>query len=365
MPAPLSTGTLLSSALLLMAMSAGYAQDSGSDRGLMLKVSVDTVRKSRVNHLVVGTGTVAAWREMPISPEANGLAIVEIRADEGDRVEKGQVLVRLNQSLLLAQIDQNIAAIAEAEASLANAIADEKRAHSVSSGVMSQQTIEQREMLVKTNTARLATAKAILDGTKAKLAQTEITAPTDAIVAVRSATLGQVVQSGTELFRLIQNGRIEVNALVPEADVFKVRPQQSGRIVDAIGRVWNASVRLVAPVIDERTRLGMVRLALSEHTDLKPGMFVRIEIETGGTTTLTVPLNALVWRDGKPAVFVVAEDTAILRQITVRRMTSAVAEVEHGLAVGDRIVVQGAGLLNDGEKVRAEVASVQPLKTTP
>lgn len=358
-------GTLLSSAFLLMTMSAARAQEAGMDRGLPFKVAVDTVRQSQINNMVVGTGTVAAWREMPIGPEASGLAIVDIRADEGDRVEKGQVLARLNRSLLLAQIEQNTAAIAEAEASLVNAVSDEKRAHSVSTGVISQQAIEQRETLVKTSRAKLATARARLEETQALLAQTDILAPADAIVATRSASLGQVVQAGTELFRLIQEGRLEVNALVPEADVFRIVPGQHARVVDAAGRVWNASVRLVAPVIDEKTRLGTVRLALPAETGLRPGMFVRAEIETGGTAALTVPLDALVWRDGRPAVFVVADGVANLKPIAVRRKTSAVVEVLHGLAVGDRIVVEGAGLLNDGEKVRAEVASVQSLKTTP
>jgi HlyD family secretion protein len=368
MPAPIRVGAFLSIvlALIMTCLTTAYAEDRGDDRRLLLTVTVDTVRESRIDSAIVGIGTVAAWREMPISSEANGLAIVEIQADDGDKVEKGQILARLNQSLLLAQIDQNKAAIAEAEAGLANASSDEKRAHTVTGGIISQQTIEQRETLVKTTTAKLASARAILEETKARLAQTEIVAPTNAIVATRSATLGQVVQTGTELFRLIQDGRIEVNALVPETDIFKVLPQQSARIVDPMGRVSHAEVRLVAPVIDARTRLGTVRIALSADTDLKPGMFVRVEIEAGGTAALTIPLKALVWRDGHAAVFTVRDDgTAILRTITLGRKNSSDVEVVQGLAAGERIVVEGAGLLNDGEKVHAEVASAQPLKTTP
>lgn len=260
--APSNVRILLSIACLLIitCLTAANAADNGHDRSLLLTVTVDTVRQSRIDGAVVGTGTVAAWREMPISSEADGLAIVEIRADEGDRVEKGQVLARLNQGLLLAQIEQNKAAVAEAEASLANALSDQKRAYAVTGGVISQQTIEQREMLVKTTTAKLASVRAILEETKARLAQTEIVAPTNAIVATRSATLGQVVQTGTELFRLIQDGRIEVNVLVPEADIFKIFPQQSARIVDPMRRVSHASVRLVAPVVDAKP--GWARCAL-------------------------------------------------------------------------------------------------------
>jgi len=366
--APSNVRILLSIACLLIitCLTAANAADNGHDRSLLLTVTVDTVRQSRIDGAIVGTGTVAAWREMPISSEADGLAIVEIRADEGDRVEKGQVLARLNQGLLLAQIEQNKAAVAEAEASLANALSDQKRAYAVTGGVISQQTIEQREMLVKTTTAKLASVRAILEETKARLAQTEIVAPTNAIVATRSATLGQVVQTGTELFRLIQDGRIEVNVLVPEADIFKIFPQQSARIVDPMRRVSHASVRLVAPVVDAKTRLGTVRVALSADTELKPGMFVRVEIDASGPAALTVPLKALVWRDGKAAVFTVSDNgTAVLRTITAGRKTSSAVEVVQGLAAGERVIVEGAGLLNDGEKVRAEVASAQPLKTTP
>ncbi len=336
------------------------------DRKPQLTVIVDTVRTSQIDGLIIGTGTVAAWREMPISAEANGLAIVELHADEGDHVKSGQILARLNTSVLQAQIEQHTAAIAEADANLANALADQNRAHTVTSGVISQQAIEQREMLVKTAAARLASARAVLEESRARLAQTEIVAPADAIVAARSATLGQVVQTGTDLFRLIQGGLIEVNALVSEADIFRVLTAQPARIVDPIGRVSQGSVRIVSPIVDSKTRLGTVRVSLPADTELKIGMFVRVEIDAGSTEAVTVPIKALVWRDGKAGVFAVREDgTAVLKAITAARKTSSAVEVVDGLVVGERIVVEGAGLLNDGDKVRAAVASVQPLTVTP
>lgn len=361
MLAPTRAAVLLSCSLpLIMAWPSTAASDGAVDRRLLFTVTVDTVRESSIARTVVGTGTVAAWREMPISAEASGLAIVEICADEGDRVKKGQVLARLNRSLLLTQLDQNRAAVTEAEAALANARSDQERAHAVASGVISRQTIEQRETLVKTSAAKLASARALLEETNARLVQTDIVAPENAIVASRSAALGQVVQAGTELFRLIQDERIEVNALVPEADVFKVVPRQPVRIIDPTGHVTQATVRLVAPVVDERTRLGTVRVALPAEARLKPGMFVHVEVDTGSTQALTVPLKALVWRAGKAAVFTVDDEgTAILKAVTAGRTTSSSIEVVEGLTTGERVVVEGAGLLNDGEKVRTEVAIVR------
>jgi HlyD family secretion protein len=353
-------------ALILISTIAARAQEQDFDRKPQITVTVEQVRPSRIEDVIVGTGTVSSWRELPISAEANALAIVELHADEGDEVKKGQVLARLNQTLLLAQIDQNKASVAEAEASLSNTLADQKRAHTVTMGVLSQQAIEQRDLAVKTAAAKLASARAVLEETKARLAQTVIVSPTHALVAARVATLGQVVQAGTDLFRLIQDGRIEVNALVPEADIFRVLPRQPARIIDPTGRVSQALVRIVAPMVDARTRLGTVRIALPAGTELKPGMFVRVEIDAGSTEALTVPLKALVWRDGRAAVFTVSEDgTATLKPITAGRKTSADVEVVDGLDAGERIVVEGAGLLNDGEKVRAEMASAQPLTATP
>ncbi|HEX2841340.1 efflux RND transporter periplasmic adaptor subunit [Hyphomicrobium sp.] len=245
MPALIRVGTVLSLSFVLVTIWSAviYAQEREHDRRILIKVSVDTVRESQIDSTIVGMGTAAAWREMPISSEAGGLTIFEIYADEGDSVEQGQVLARLNQSLLRVQIDQNEAAVAEAEA---------------------------------------------------------------------------------------------------------------------------AFVRLVAPVVDPTSRQGTVRIGLSSDTELKPGMFVRVEIEAGGAAALTVPLKALVWRAGKAGVFTLSDDgTVLLKEITVGRKTSSVVEVVQGLAAGERIVVEGAGLLNDGEKVRAEVASAKPLTKTP
>jgi len=95
-------------------------------------------------------------------------------------------------------------------------------------------------------------------------------------------------------------------------------------------------------------------------------MFVRVEIDAGGTPALTVPLKALVWREGKAAVFVVSDGgTAVLKTITAGRKTNSSVEVVQGLETGERIVVEGAGLLNDGEQVRGEVASIRPPVVTP
>jgi RND family efflux transporter MFP subunit len=360
MTAFMRVATLLTIGFMTLVMLVAGAH--AADPKPALTVSVAPVQKQRLNSAVTATGTVVAWREMPIGSEAGGLAVVDVGADEGDWVLKGQVLARLNRRVLIAQIVQQRAAISEAAATLENAQSDARRAHTVTSGVISQQTIDQRDTLVKTATAKLAGARALLIEYEAKLAQTSVLAPTDGRVAKRSATLGQVVQVGTELFRLIQDGRIEVDALVPEADLLQIKTQQVVRIIGPDGQTSGGTVRLVAPTVDPKSRLGTVHIVLPATTELMPGMFVRAEIDTEGAITLAVPHRALVWRDGKAGVFTVGDDgTVALKIIAMGRKTSSVVEVLKGVAAGERIVVEGAGLLNEGDRVRAEVASAQPL----
>ncbi|XSG80917.1 MAG: efflux RND transporter periplasmic adaptor subunit [Methyloligella sp. ZOD6] len=323
-----------------------------------LSVLVTPVAKRSIDNRVSATGTVAAWREMPIGAETSGLAVVAVDVDEGDRVRKGQRLAKLNDTLLKAQIAQQKAAIAEAEATLAKSRSDLDRANRMTKGVLSEQAKEERATLVKTSAAKLDAAKAQLEHLEGQLAQTEIVSPTDAIIADRSVTLGQVVQGGEELFRLIRDGRLEVAARIAEADLAAVQPGQTVSVVGPSGGRYEGKVRLVAERVDETTRLGKAYVALPAGTPLKMGMFARVEIETGAEVAIAVPQKALVWREGRAGAFIVGEDgTAVFTPVEIAKQHGDSVEIAAGLELGQRIVVNGAGLLSDGDKVRAKLAS--------
>jgi HlyD family secretion protein len=286
--------------------------------------------------------------------------VTEIAVDEGDLVAKGQVLARLNDDRMRAEILKQKAAITELEASLAGARSDAIRARSVTSGVITAQTIEQRETLVKTTEAKLEAARAQLLEIEARHRQTVIVAPAAGMVASRSVTIGQVIQTGTELLRLIQDSRIEVDAHLLESDLLAAAIGQSATIFGPTGRSEQGIVRIISPVVDPKTRLGTVRIALSGDSHLKPGMFARVEIAVESKLALTVPLKALVWREAKAHVFKVSTDNLVsLTEVRIGRGTTDNVEVVRGLDVGDRIVTQGAGLLNDGDVVNVETASVK------
>ncbi|MBR0961939.1 efflux RND transporter periplasmic adaptor subunit [Bradyrhizobium japonicum] len=326
----------------------------------VMTVVAAAVEKSEVTRTITATGNVVAWREIPVSSEAGGLAVIEIAVDEGDVVAKGQVLARLSHDLTAATLSRQKAVVDELEASLAIARSDAARAHSVSSGVISAQAIEQRDTLVKTAEAKLDAARAQLNEAEARQRQTVIVAPAAGTIASRSVAIGQVVQVGVEMFRLIQDNRIEVDARVVETDLLAAAAGQHVTVLGPSGQSEQGSVRIVSPLVDPKTRLGTVHVVLPKDTNLKPGMFARVEISVESKLALTVPLKALVWREAKAHVFKIGRDNLVsLVEIGIGAKESDGIEVLRGLEAGDRIVTQGAGLLSDGDFVNIKTALVK------
>lgn len=318
-----------------------------------LTVAVAPAAQRPMARVVVGDGSVVAWQELVVGAEAGGLRVIEVAVEEGDRVARGQLLVRLEDSVLKAQRDAAEANVQEAEAALRVARQDLLRSEELSRGqIAARQTLEQREAAARQAEARLAASRARRDEAAARLSQARVVAPTDGTVSRRTALLGAVVPAGQELVRLIRDDRVELDARVPELDLAAVAPGQRVRVVHGEREV-EARVRAVAPVVAAETRLGVVHVALPPDSGLRPGMFARGEIQTEAATAVTVPQDALVFREGRPAVFVLSgEDRVALRPVAAGRRREGVVEVLEGLAAGERVVVAGAGFLSDGDRVR-------------
>lgn len=257
-----------SAGLVLYAWSKGESAATATPLATIRSTPALTVTVARagmrpMHAVALATGTVVAWEDLIVAAEAAGLTIVEVLVDEGDQVAQGQLLARLDDRQLQAQIDQQEASIVEAQANLESAQAELRRGQDLAgSNVISRQDAEQRATDAKVMQARLGVARAELARLQAQLTQTLILAPADGYVSKRSGVIGQVVQIGTELFRVVRGGRLEVDASVPEAALLGIAPGQYARITDPAGRIIDARVRAVAPLVDAETRLGIVHAAL-------------------------------------------------------------------------------------------------------
>lgn len=318
-----------------------------------LTVTVAPAARRPMARVVVGDGSVVAWQELVIGAEAGGLRVAEVAVEEGDRVRQGQLLVRLEASVLAAQRDGAEASVQEAESALRIARQDLVRSVELSRTESApRQALEQREAAARQAEARLAAARARRDEAAARLAQTRILAPTDGVVSRRTVLSGAVTSVGQEMVRLIRDGRVELDARVPELEFAAVRAGQRARVFHG-DREIEAEVRAVAPTVAADTRLGVVHVALPPESGLRPGMFARAEILPEAAPVLAVPQEAVLFREGRPAVFVLsADDRVAFRQLATGRRRDGAVEVVEGLAPGERVVVSGAGFLSDGDRVR-------------
>jgi RND family efflux transporter MFP subunit len=307
-------------------------------------------------------GNVAAWQEAVIGSESNGLRLREVRVNVGDVVKKGQVLAVFDADVVNADLAQARAALQEAEANAAAAQSDAQRARALqSSGAMSEQEVTRYLTAERTASARVAAARATLSQQQLRLKYTQVVAPDSGIVSARSATVGAVAGVGTELFRMIRQGRLEWRAEVTAAELPRMKPGLKAQVKAASGATVTGTVRTVAPTVDPQTRIALVYVdlppSLSPDAPLKAGMFAGGAFELGESGALTVPNQAVVVRDGFAYVFRLnpgqgADSRVSQVKVTTGRRFGDRVEVTAGLPPDALVVISGAGFLNDGDLVR-------------
>jgi len=307
-------------------------------------------------------GNITAWQEAVIGSESNGLRLVQVQANVGDQVKAGQVLAVFSADSVMADTAQARANLIEAQANAADAADNAARARTLaSSGALSEQQINQYNTAEHTAKARVEAAKAVLDAQQLRGRNTQVLAPDNGVISARTATVGSVVPQGTELFRLIRGGRLEWRAEVTSAELGRIKAGTMARVVAASGAELRGRVRMIAPSVDPQTRSALVYVDLPVSAGMaspaKAGMFARGEFELGETPALTVPQPAVVVRDGFNYLFRLNADNRISQlKVQTGRLAGDRVEITSGLAADARIIVRGAGFLNDGDLVRVSDA---------
>jgi len=345
-------------------------------------VSVATAAAGTLAETILLTGTLVARDEVMVGAEIDGLAITELLAEEGDHVERGQVLARLSRDMLDAQFAQNAASlsralaaiaqsknqIVEAEANSHQADAALKRSQALNErGNTSAETLEQREaaaqvararVLVAQDALRLAEAnRALAEAQKreiqVRLARTEIKAPAAGIISRRDARLGALVSAAAEpLFRIIGGGTIEVQADVPETSLARLRPGQTALVRPAgMEEPVPAKVRLVSPEVNRTSRLGSVRLTVNPVPGLAIGAFARGTVEVDRRDGTLVPLSSVLYRPEGAIIQVVRDGVVETRSVTVGLKADGKAEIRKGIEPGEQVIAISGTFVRDGDKV--------------
>jgi len=286
---------------------------------------------------------------------------------QGDPVARGTVLARVDPADYQEKVNQAKAQLAEAEASLARVRADAARAESL----YKDQALTRPEYDAATSglagaTARVDAARAQLEAAQLALKDATLVAPADGVVLSRNIEVGSLAGMGTVGFVLADLTRVKAVFGVPDLLVQRVRIGTALRVTtDAYGSAeFPGEVTAVSPAADTQSRVFSVEVTIPNPDGrLKAGMIGTVEVAAQhlpdippGSPTVSVSAIVTSSRGGAYAVFVAEgpDDaaTARARDVTLGPISGNRVAVASGLKVGDRVVVTGASLLVDGDRVR-------------
>jgi RND family efflux transporter MFP subunit len=344
--------------LLYWMMGSSAAEQEEPALRPALTVTAVTPKQVSMPVKLAANGNIAAWQEAIVGAEAAGLRLTQVHVGVGDRVRKGQVLATLSGDTLRAEVAQSRASLAEAEAAAAEAVNNAQRARSLQgTGALSASQINQYLTAETTAQARVEAARALVQAQQVRLTQAQVLAPDSGIISSRTATVGAVVGNGTELFRLIRQGRLEWRAEVTSAELGRITPGTTAQVTTASGARLSGRVRMIGPTVDPQTRSALVYVDLTplpgNAGQARAGMFARGGFDLGATPAMTVPQAAVVVRDGFSYVYRLNPDSRVSQvKVQTGRLLGDQLEIVSGLAPDARIVAAGAGFLNDGDLVR-------------
>ncbi len=324
-------------------------------------VTVVPVGVSELPTTVNIIGTIAARYDVPIGIEGDGGRVAMIAVEAGDHVKRGQLLARLDMSVLKPQVGSLAASLEQARAEAELATAEYQRALKVgSAGALSTEETERRHSAAVTAAAKVRVAAAQLAEAQARLDRTDIRAPADGTLLTRSVELGQSVEpGGPALFRLAEGNEIELRGEVAEQDLPTLHVGQAAAVhLTGLSRSFDGHVRLLGAVIDPQTRLGTVRIALAADPNLRPGAFARAEVVVSEASRSVLPQTAVLSDDQGNYVMLVGPDNKIVRRpVQVSGIVPNGVTISAGLESGAHVVATAGPFLQVGETVKPVLAT--------
>lgn len=316
------------------------------------------------------SSTLEALKDVVLYSRVTG-RLEKFLVDNGQSVGKGQIMAELDHretdaqiNSIKAQIAVSEAQYASAEATCRNALSERDRYKKlVEEGYATTQQLDDKETAylqaaanVKLYGATIRQYKAELDKEHVGLSEYFVKSPIDGkVLEDYSHTPGEMITTSTPIVQIGDTNCLKAVIRAPESRAaYFSKGMRALLEVDSIeGNRFDGSVSLVAPSVDASTRTTRIEVEVDNSGgSLKPGMFAQVFIvEKESKNALVVPREAILTRDGKDYVLVVDVDKVEKREFKVGIETDKYIEILDGLAKGDKVVVSGGTLLEDGEKV--------------
>jgi RND family efflux transporter MFP subunit len=327
--------------LLLLLVGCDEGQRAKSRSSPPTPVEIATVTRSPLIAHRILTGSLQAVTTVHVFNEEEG-RIVELPFYEGDAVEKGAVLTRIDDRLIQAELNK-------AEATLKQAQVDVKRIDS-----LYRKKLASEDELARARTA-LELAKAEVSLLETRMAHTRIKAPFSGIISERLKETGDVVPVHSHIMTLFDPGYIKIVIPVSELLLSNINTGDAVEVrIDALGeQQYTATVKRIFPTIDPQTRKGMMEVQFATIPDgARPGQLCRVTVNTQTTPRRNVPFAAI--RHDSQGEFVYRlkqDDTVELVRVETGILLGNQMEILDGVKVNDRVVVKGFIGLREGKKI--------------
>jgi HlyD family secretion protein len=353
-------------------------------------VSVVTARNAPLVEKVAVVGSIVATEETFINADVDGLKIETVSAEAADRVVRGQLLATLDVAKVDADQARNeaqkqnadaLAGQAQASILVAAATKDEADANLQRSlrlsakGLVTTEAVEQRrndlaradaglvaaQQSLKVAEAAVLTAEAERRDIAVRRTRTKIVATTDGKIITRSAKVGAMTSAtGGPLFVIANSGQVELEAEVPQAQLFRLKVGAAATVSVGIDiPPLEGHVRLVAPSIAGQTRLGRVRIALPTGLDLPIGAFAKADIDAAVNEGVFLPSSAVVDAIDGSAVQIIEHNKVELKTVQTGVRIGGVVEIRSGITAGDVVVLRAASFLSAGDAVSSYQVSYE------
>jgi HlyD family secretion protein len=277
-----------------------------------------------------------------------------VLVDEGSTVKAGQPLARLDDTLLRAQLAQQIALSNQQNIAAERAESEAERVKGLDTkGILAQEQIDARRYAALTARAQATAQAAAVNDVKTRESLMVLRAPYAGLVIERNLRPGDQTAGANPWFRIAKDSQIELAADVGESALDKMRIGAPVEVTLADGVKVQGRVRLVSPRVDAATKLGHVRISLPVRSDIRAGGFASAAFMGSSRSALSVPETAVRYdADGAALMMVGPDDRVIRAAVTTGQRGEGYVELISGPPAGTRVVQKAAAMLVPGDVVR-------------
>jgi len=325
-------------------------------------VKVHEVKKSKISEKLFYTGIIEAWKKINVTPDIGGKVVV-VHVNEGDRVQKGQLLAELDTQAVRLQLKQAEAVLAVTESNWKDAKLNMDRMERLRrENAVSEQQYEKIKLAYEASEAQLEQAKAALNLVRHNLNVSLMKAPFSGIVASRNAEVGEVINPmmggispSSGVLTLMDFSRVKIKIDISPRDIVRVQKNQRAELrVDAFpGQIFEGHVAIVNQAADPLTKKFRIEVWVNNpDLVLKPNTFGEVVLEVSThANALVIPQKAVL---ENKFVLVAQENVAVRKDVILGLQNSDKVEVIKGLKEGELVIVEGNFGLEDGAKIHVK-----------